>query len=60
MNTLIALAAIVAVNLQPGLNAPSTDGAARVKAAVLVSTNATATASVAAVYEVPLTLIIER
>lgn len=53
MHTLIALAAIVAVNLQPGLNAPSTDGAARVEAAVLVSTNATATASVAAVYEVP-------
>lgn len=60
MLTPIALAAIVAVNLQPGLNAPSTDGAARVEAAVLASTNATATASVAAVYEVPLTLIIER
>lgn len=53
MHTLIALAAIVAVNLQPGLNAPSTDGAARVEAAVLVSTNTSATASVAAVYDLP-------
>jgi len=54
MNTLIALAAIVAVNLQPGLNAPSTDGAVRVDAAVLVSTNAVATSRVAAVYDLPL------
>ena len=54
MKSLIALAAIVAVNLQPGLNAPSTDGAVRVDAAVLVSTNAVATSRVAAVYDLPL------
>ena len=53
MIKLIALAAIVAANLEPGLNAPATDGAARLDAAVLVSTNASATASVAAVYELP-------
>lgn len=53
MFKLIALAAIVAANLEPGLNAPVTDGAARLDAAVLASTNASATASVAAVYELP-------
>ena len=51
---LFAVAAIAAtLRLDPGLSAPGVADGARLDAAVLVSTNAVATAQVAAVYELP-------
>ena len=53
MNFIALLAAAIALQLSPGLSQPVGGDGARVDAAVLVSTNATATASVSAVYELP-------
>ena len=51
---LFAVEAIAAtLRLSPGLSAPDVADGVRLDAAVLVSTNATATAQVAAVYELP-------
>ena len=51
---MFAFAAIAAtLRLDPGLSAPGVADGARLDAAVLVSTNAVATAQVAAVYELP-------
>ena len=51
---LFAVAATAAtLRLDPGLSAPGVADGARLDAAVLVSTNAVATAQVAAVYELP-------
>ena len=51
---LFAVAASAAtLRLSPGLSAPDVADGVRLDAAVLVSTNATATAQVAAVYELP-------
>ena len=47
------------LQLSPGLSAPLGDDGARVEAAVLVSTNATATASVSAVYDLPIYSTVE-
>ena len=48
------------LRLDPGLTAPDVADGARLDAAVLVSTNATATAQVAAVYELPIYGEVER
>ncbi len=48
-----AFAAAVAVRLQPGLSAPDIADGARLEAAVLASTNAAASCTVKAVYELP-------
>ena len=53
MNTIAILAAAITLQLSPGLSEPVGGDGARVDAAVLVSTNATATANVAAVYDLP-------
>lgn len=53
MNFIALLAAAITLQLSPGLSQPVGGDGARVDAAVLVSTNATATASVAAVYDLP-------
>ncbi len=53
MNFIAILAAAITLQLSPGLSQPVGGDGARVDAAVLVSTNATATASVAAVYDLP-------
>ncbi len=53
MNTIAILAAAITLQLSPGLSEPVGGDGARVDAAVLVSTNATATAAVAAVYDLP-------
>jgi hypothetical protein len=53
MNFIAILAAAITLQLSPGLSEPVGGDGARVDAAVLVSTNATATASVAAVYDLP-------
>lgn len=53
MNTIAILAAAITLQLSPGLSEPVGGGGARVDAAVLVSTNASATATVQAVYELP-------
>lgn len=53
MNIIAILAAAITLQLSPGLSAPVGGDGARVDAAVLVSTNATATATVAAVYDLP-------
>lgn len=61
---LIAAFAIAAsaetLTLSPGLSAPLGGDGARVEAAVLVSTNASATANVQAVYELPVFAAVER
>jgi len=54
----IAVAAST-LRLDPGLTAPDVADGARLDAAVLVSTNATATAQVAAVYELPVYVAVE-
>ena len=52
--SLFAVAAsAVTLQLDPGLSAPGIADGAKLEAAVLVSTNATATATVKAVYELP-------
>ena len=48
-----AMAAAIAVRLQPGLSAPDIADGARLEAAVLASTNAAASCTVKAVYELP-------
>ena len=48
------------LQLSPGLSAPVGGDGALVEAAVLVSTNASATASVSAVYELPVYSAVER
>lgn len=48
------------LTLSPGLSAPLGGDGALVEAAVLVSTNASATASVSAVYELPVYSAVER
>ena len=53
MNIIAILAAAITLQLSPGLSEPVGGDGARVDAAVLVSTNATATAAVAAVYDLP-------
>ena len=53
MNFIAILAAAITLQLSPGLSEPVGGDGARVDAAVLVSTNATATATVAAVYDLP-------
>ena len=53
MNFIALLAAAITLQLSPGLSEPVGGDGARVDAAVLASTNATATASVAAVYDLP-------
>lgn len=53
MNSIAILAAAITLQLSPGLSEPVGGDGARVDAAVLVSTNATATANVAAVYDLP-------
>lgn len=53
MNFIAILAAAITLQLSPGLSEPIGGDGARVDAAVLVSTNATATAAVAAVYDLP-------
>ncbi len=53
MNFIAILAAAITLQLSPGLSEPVGGDGARVDAAVLVSTNATATANVAAVYDLP-------
>jgi hypothetical protein len=53
MNFIAILAAAITLQLSPGLSEPVGGDGARVDAAVLVSTNATATANVAAVYNLP-------
>lgn len=52
--TAAAMAAAIAVRLQPGLSAPDIADGARLEAAVLASTNAAASCTVQAVYEVPI------
>lgn len=52
--SLFAVAAsAITLQLEPGLTAPGIADGAKLEAAVLVSTNATATATVKAVYELP-------
>ena len=53
MNSIAILAAAITLQLSPGLSEPVGGDGARVDAAVLVSTNATATSNVAAVYDLP-------
>ena len=53
MNFIAILAAAITLQLSPGLSEPVGGDGARVDAAVLVSTNATATSNVAAVYDLP-------
>ncbi len=53
MNFIAILAAAITLQLSPGLSEPVGGDGARVDAAVLVSTNASATAAVAAVYDLP-------
>lgn len=48
-----AMAAAIAVRLSPGLSAPDIADGARLEAAVLASTNAAASCTVKAVYELP-------
>lgn len=48
-----AMAAAIAVRLQPGLSAPDIADGARLEAAVLASTNAAASCMVKSVYELP-------
>ena len=62
--TLVAATAFIGyagtLQLSPGLSAPVGGDGALVEAAVLVSTNASATASVSAVYELPVYSAVER
>ena len=51
--TAAAMAAAIAVRLQPGLSAPDIADGARLEAAVLASTNTAASCTVKAVYELP-------
>lgn len=51
--TAAAMAAAIAVRLQPGLSAPDIADGARLEAAVLASTNAAASCTVKSVYELP-------
>ena len=53
MNFIAILAAAITLQLSPGLSEPVGGDGARVDAAVLVSTNASATATVQAVYDLP-------
>ena len=60
MNFIAILAAAIALQLSPGLSAPVGGDGMIVEAAVLVSTNTSATASVSAVYELPVYSAVER
>ena len=51
--TAAAMAAAIAIRLQPGLSAPDIADGARLEAAVLASTNTAASCTVKAVYELP-------
>ena len=53
MHLIAILAAALTLQLAPGLSEPVGGDGVRVDAAVLVSTNASATAEVAAVYDLP-------
>ena len=58
--TAAAMAAAIAVHLSPGLSAPDIADGARLEAAVLASTNAAASCTVKAVYELPVYGTVQR